>query len=226
MRHSLRRDRAAISHHYDVGNDFYALVLGPSLVYSCAYWDDTAVDDAGGRAAGQAGPGVPQAGAAPRHAGARRRLRWGSLVLHAAANYGVRAVGVTLSAEQADLARRRIAEAGLDGTGRDPGAGLPRGLRRALRRHRLGRHGRARRRARNSRRTRPGCTTAGPGGRLLNHAIAARTGAGADPAAPVVPHPLRLPRRRAAAARHEHVGVLERAGFEVRDVESCASTTP
>src|SRR5262249_54896908 len=36
--HSRSRDRAAISHHYDVGNDFYGLVLGPSMVYSCAYW--------------------------------------------------------------------------------------------------------------------------------------------------------------------------------------------
>ena len=38
--HSRRRDSAAISHHYDVGNDFYALVLGPSMVYSCAVWPD------------------------------------------------------------------------------------------------------------------------------------------------------------------------------------------
>jgi cyclopropane-fatty-acyl-phospholipid synthase len=37
-RHSKRRDAAAISHHYDVGNDFYRLVLGPSMVYSCAVW--------------------------------------------------------------------------------------------------------------------------------------------------------------------------------------------
>lgn len=36
--HTRRTDRRAISHHYDVGNDFYELVLGPSMVYSCAYW--------------------------------------------------------------------------------------------------------------------------------------------------------------------------------------------
>src|SRR6185503_12805684 len=41
--HSRRRDAAAISHHYDVGNDFYRLVLGPSMVYSCAVWDDESV---------------------------------------------------------------------------------------------------------------------------------------------------------------------------------------
>ena len=39
-RHSKSRDAAAISHHYDVGNDFYAMVLGPSMVYSCAVWND------------------------------------------------------------------------------------------------------------------------------------------------------------------------------------------
>ncbi|MCZ9339288.1 class I SAM-dependent methyltransferase, partial [Streptomyces sp. TRM76130] len=36
--HTRRTDRRAVSHHYDVGNDFYELVLGPSMVYSCAYW--------------------------------------------------------------------------------------------------------------------------------------------------------------------------------------------
>src|SRR3954465_7761107 len=41
--HSRRRDAAAVSHHYDVGNDFYRLVLGPSMVYSCAVWADESV---------------------------------------------------------------------------------------------------------------------------------------------------------------------------------------
>src|SRR3954454_24046366 len=40
-RHSKRRDRQAISHHYDVGNDFYRIVLGRTMVYSCAYWNST-----------------------------------------------------------------------------------------------------------------------------------------------------------------------------------------
>src|SRR6266568_2760629 len=39
-RHSVRRDADAIAHHYDVGNDFYAILLGPSMTYSCAYWAD------------------------------------------------------------------------------------------------------------------------------------------------------------------------------------------
>ena len=41
--HSKRRDAAAIAHHYDIGNDFYGLVLGPSMVYSCAVWADETV---------------------------------------------------------------------------------------------------------------------------------------------------------------------------------------
>ena len=39
-RHSTRRDAAAIAHHYDVGNDFYRVLLGPTMTYSCAYWPD------------------------------------------------------------------------------------------------------------------------------------------------------------------------------------------
>ena len=113
LRHSLRRDRDAISHHYDVGNDFYALLLGPTLVYSCAYFagPDTSLDDAQ----------VAKLDLVCRKLDLRPGMRlldvgcgWGSLVLHAAANYGVDAVGVTISPEQADLARRRIAKAGLD----------------------------------------------------------------------------------------------------------------
>ncbi|MET9612419.1 cyclopropane-fatty-acyl-phospholipid synthase family protein [Kitasatospora indigofera] len=110
--HSRSRDRAAISHHYDVGNDFYGLVLGPSMVYSCAYWE----------------PGAKSLEAAQeakldlicRKLGLRPGMRlldvgcgWGSLLIHAATHYGVEAVGVSISAEQVALARRRVADAGL-----------------------------------------------------------------------------------------------------------------
>ncbi|MEV6565958.1 cyclopropane-fatty-acyl-phospholipid synthase family protein [Streptomyces kronopolitis] len=114
--HTLRRDKAAISHHYDVGNDFYALVLGPSMVYSCAYWGT-------GEGAGAFTLEDAQRDKLDlicRKLGLREGQRlldvgcgWGSMVLHAAREYGVRAVGITLSEEQATFARKRIAEAGL-----------------------------------------------------------------------------------------------------------------
>jgi cyclopropane-fatty-acyl-phospholipid synthase len=112
-RHSLRRDRAAIAHHYDVGNEFYELVLGESMVYSCGYWDEQALTLGDAQRA--------KLDLVCRKLGLRPGLRlldvgcgWGSMVLHAAARYGVRATGVTLSAEQAGYARARVAEAGLD----------------------------------------------------------------------------------------------------------------
>jgi cyclopropane-fatty-acyl-phospholipid synthase len=111
-RHTRGRDAAAVSHHYDVGNDFYALVLGPTMVYSCAVWND---EGTGLDAAQHAKLDLVcrKLGLAP----GRRLLDvgcgWGSLALHAAQNYGVDVVGITISAEQAALARKRVAEAGL-----------------------------------------------------------------------------------------------------------------
>ncbi|MEZ0065172.1 cyclopropane-fatty-acyl-phospholipid synthase [Streptacidiphilus sp. MAP12-20] len=113
--HTLRRDRAAISHHYDVGNDFYRLVLGPSLVYSCAYWPPgTTTLEAAQEAkldlvCRKLGLHLLGEGARLLDVG----CGWGSLLLHAARHYGVTGVGITLSTEQARGARERIAEAGL-----------------------------------------------------------------------------------------------------------------
>ncbi|WP_030414330.1 SAM-dependent methyltransferase [Streptomyces sp. NRRL S-1448] len=110
--HTLLRDKEAISHHYDVGNDFYELVLGPSMVYSCAYWaaPDATLEDAQ----------RDKLDLICRKLALKEDQRlldvgcgWGSMVLHAAREYGVRAVGITLSEEQATYARKRIAEAGL-----------------------------------------------------------------------------------------------------------------
>jgi cyclopropane-fatty-acyl-phospholipid synthase len=111
-RHSRRRDAEAIAHHYDVGNDFYRLVLGPSLTYSCAVFapGDDSLEHAQARKyelisnklALEPGMRLLDVGCG-----------WGSMVLHAAAEHGVHAVGVTLSRAQAELARKRVAEAGL-----------------------------------------------------------------------------------------------------------------
>jgi len=113
-RHSKRRDADAISHHYDVGNDFYRLFLGPAMTYSCARWSE---------------PGMSLAEAqAAKHELICRKLDlhsrpgsalldigcgWGSLAIHAAQHHGATVVGVTISREQAELARGRVEEAGL-----------------------------------------------------------------------------------------------------------------
>ncbi|TKJ20215.1 cyclopropane-fatty-acyl-phospholipid synthase family protein [Blastococcus sp. CCUG 61487] len=111
-RHSRRRDAAAVSHHYDVGNDFYELVLGPSMVYSCAVW---AAPEVGLEAAQEA-----KLDLVCRKLGLGEGDRlldvgcgWGSLAMHAAQRYGATVVGVTLSEQQARLGRKRVAEAGL-----------------------------------------------------------------------------------------------------------------
>jgi cyclopropane-fatty-acyl-phospholipid synthase len=111
--HSLRRDKEAIQHHYDVSNRFYRLVLGPTMVYSCAYFasEDEDLDSAQTRKLDlvcrklnlQPGERLLDVGCG-----------WGSLVIHAATHYGVRAVGVTISPAQAELARERVREAGLE----------------------------------------------------------------------------------------------------------------
>ncbi len=111
-RHSRARDAAAIAHHYDVSNDFYRMVLGPSLTYSSAVWRDDTTTLEGAQA--------------NKHELVCRKLDlqpgmrlldigcgWGAMVLHAAEHHGVRAVGVTLSRPQAELARKRAAERGL-----------------------------------------------------------------------------------------------------------------
>jgi cyclopropane-fatty-acyl-phospholipid synthase len=111
--HSLRRDRDAVRHHYDVSNDFYRLVLGPSMVYSCAYF--TTPDDTLEQAQHRKLDTICQK---LRLVPGERLLDvgcgWGSLVLHAAGRFGARAVGVTLSEPQAELARKRVRDAGLE----------------------------------------------------------------------------------------------------------------
>ncbi|MCX5607591.1 MULTISPECIES: cyclopropane-fatty-acyl-phospholipid synthase family protein [unclassified Streptomyces] len=216
--HTKGRDRAAISHHYDVGNEFYGHVLGPSMVYSCAYWNPGATLEEAQRdkldlvcrkLALTSGARLLDVGCG-----------WGSMALHAAREYGVQAVGITLSREQAAYARKRVAEEGLAdrieirvqdyrdvkdgpydaissiGMAEHVGGDRYREYARTL--HALLR----------------------PGGRLLNHQIA------------------RPPEPDEAAYRVDEfidayvfpdgelsplgstVGELERAGFEVRDVEA------
>ena len=113
-RHSKERDAAAIEHHYDVGNDFYSLVLGPAMTYSCARFvkDGTTLEEA---QAAKHELVCRKLGLAERP-GARLLdvgCGWGSMAIHAARHHGAEVVGVTLSAAQAELARERVAAAGL-----------------------------------------------------------------------------------------------------------------
>jgi cyclopropane-fatty-acyl-phospholipid synthase len=111
--HSSSRDRRAISHHYDLSNEFYALVLDPTMAYSCGYYADG--PDESVQSAQRAKLDLV---CRKLDLGPERRLLdvgcgWGSLSLHAAEAFGARVVGVTISAEQKRFADRRIAERGL-----------------------------------------------------------------------------------------------------------------
>lgn len=123
--HSKSRDQAVISHHYDLSNDFYALLLDPAMAYSCAYWTrepGTEVARADGPATGY---GLPDAQRDKldlicRKLGLEPGMRlldvgcgWGSLTLHAAEHYKVHVTAVTLAAEQARHVRDAAAERGL-----------------------------------------------------------------------------------------------------------------
>jgi len=112
-RHSLRRDASAISHHYDVSNTFYEWVLGPSMAYTCACYPraDATLEQAQ----------EYKFDLVARKIGLKPGMRlldvgcgWGGMVMHAARKYRVRALGVTLSEQQAVWAQRAIKEAGLE----------------------------------------------------------------------------------------------------------------
>ncbi|MGY6020218.1 class I SAM-dependent methyltransferase [Streptomyces spinosirectus] len=216
--HTKRSDRRAISHHYDVGNDFYEIVLGPSMVYSCAYWRE-------GGTLEQAQRDKLELVCRKLDLKPGQRLLdvgcgWGSMAIHAAREHGVSVVGVTLSQEQAAYARKRVADEGLtdrveirvqdyrdvaDGPydaissiGMAEHVGAERYLEYARDLHSLLR----------------------PGGRLLNHQIARRPQR--DESAYDVDEFIDayvFPDGELAPIGTT-VTQLERAGFEVRDVES------
>ncbi len=111
-RHSPQRDAAAIRYHYDVGNDFFALFLDESMTYSCAIYSR------GARTLAEAQHTKLDLIASKLDLKADMALLdvgcgWGSFAIHAAKNYGVTVIGVTLSPSQAELARERVAAAGL-----------------------------------------------------------------------------------------------------------------
>ena len=111
-RHSKGRDADAIHHHYDVSNRFYRWVLGPSMAYTCAVFPSA---DASLETAQE-----EKFDLVCRKLGLKPGMRlldvgcgWGGMVLHAVQNYGVTAIGVTLSQQQALWGQAAIDEAGL-----------------------------------------------------------------------------------------------------------------
>ncbi|HET9720543.1 MAG TPA: cyclopropane-fatty-acyl-phospholipid synthase family protein [Solirubrobacteraceae bacterium] len=113
-RHSRERDQRAIAHHYDVSDEFFRLILGESMTYSCAFFSRGAktLEEA------QWAKLELVCTKLGLHAGERVLdvgCGWGSFALHAAREHGVHVVGITLSAPQAALARQRAEAAGLAG---------------------------------------------------------------------------------------------------------------
>lgn len=112
-RHSKRRDAEAIHHHYDVSNNFYRWILGPSMAYTCAVFPSV---DASLEVAQE-----EKFDLVARKLGLKPGMKlldvgcgWGGMVLHAVKNYGVTAIGVTLSEQQALWGQQAIKEAGLE----------------------------------------------------------------------------------------------------------------
>jgi cyclopropane-fatty-acyl-phospholipid synthase len=111
--HSVERDAAAVRYHYEAGNDFFALFLDESMTYSCAVFSKgaqtleeaqrTKLDLVAEKLELEPGMRLLDVGCG-----------WGSFAIHAARHYGAKVTGVTISPSQAELAREKVAQAGLD----------------------------------------------------------------------------------------------------------------
>jgi len=111
--HSRRRDARSVRHHYDVSNEFFSLFLDRSMTYSCAFFsrDGTSLESAQ--------QAKLELTCRKLHLEPGQRVLdvgcgWGSFAIHAATCHGVDVVGITLSEQQARLARERVRQAGLD----------------------------------------------------------------------------------------------------------------
>jgi cyclopropane-fatty-acyl-phospholipid synthase len=110
--HSKARDRKVISHHYDVSNRFYEWVLGPSMAYTCAVFPTASATLEEAQAA-KFELVAQKLGLQPGMRLLDVGCGWGGMVMHAAAEHGVKALGVTLSRNQAEWAQAEIVRRGL-----------------------------------------------------------------------------------------------------------------
>jgi cyclopropane-fatty-acyl-phospholipid synthase len=110
---TIKRSPRNIAHHYDLGNDFYKLYLDESMTYSCAYFKNN--NDSFEEAQQQK----------YEHICRKLQLKegealvdigcgWGGMLLYAVEHYGVKGLGCTLSVHQAEYAKERVAEEGLE----------------------------------------------------------------------------------------------------------------
>ncbi len=111
--HSALRDRRAISHHYDLSNEFYSLILEPNMAYSSGYHSsaDQPLEEA---QAAKLSLVCTKLGLEPGMTLLDIGCGWGSMSLHAAEHFGAKVVGVTIAAEQKKFIDARIKERGLE----------------------------------------------------------------------------------------------------------------
>jgi cyclopropane-fatty-acyl-phospholipid synthase len=216
----VARDAAAVRYHYDVGNEFFALFLDASMTYSCAIFSRGAqtLEDAQRTKLELV---ATKLGLAPGQRVLDVGCGWGSFAIHAAREHGAHVVGITLSRSQAELARRLVADAGvadrveirfadyreLDDGPFDAIASI--GMVEHVGDAQIDRYAR---------------TLAGllsPGGRLLNHGIAALD-ADYDPTEDVFSDRYVFPDGEALALSRVQLA-LERAGLRTTHVEGFAA---
>ena len=118
LRHLLNRNsrsgsRRNIHSHYDLGNDFYRLWLDPTMNYSSAWFDGDRTQSLPSAQQAKLRRALSQAGVRPGDRVLELGCGWGALAECAARDFGANVTGVTLSVEQLDWARRRLAAAGL-----------------------------------------------------------------------------------------------------------------
>lgn len=112
LKHSKRSDKEAIRFHYDVSNEFYKLWLDRNMIYSCACFSDFS-EDLDTAQIRRMDLICSKLRLKPGERLIDIGCGWGGLIMHAVKNYGVDAVGITISEAQAGLARERIQAAGL-----------------------------------------------------------------------------------------------------------------